>query len=62
MVLLEAELEDAHVHGGAHVVDVGHEHELPPLLDKLGEEARVVEGVVEVPVAGGVPSNSTNLF
>ncbi len=56
VVLLEAEVEDAQVDGGAHVVNVGHEHKLPPLVHQLGQQAGVVERLVKVAVTRRVPT------
>ena len=55
VVLAQAEVEDVEVDGGAHVVDVGEEDVLPPLLHELVQHAGVVEGLVEVAVPGRVP-------
>ncbi|GMT17579.1 hypothetical protein PFISCL1PPCAC_8876, partial [Pristionchus fissidentatus] len=52
---VEHEVENVEVDGGAHVVNVGQEAVLLALLDELVEQARVVESLVEVAVAGRVP-------
>ncbi|GMT10244.1 hypothetical protein PFISCL1PPCAC_1541, partial [Pristionchus fissidentatus] len=49
------EIENVEVDGSAHVVNVGEEAVLLTLLDEFVEEARVVEGLVEVAVTGWVP-------
>lgn len=48
-------LEDAKVDHGAQVVDVGKEDDLDTSLEKLVENARVVEGLENVTVSRGVP-------
>ncbi len=37
MILLEAEVENAKIHSGTHVVNVGHEDELTPLVDQFSQ-------------------------
>lgn len=43
------------IHGGAQVVDVGHEDVLLALGDELVQQARVVEASIDVTVARRVP-------
>ena len=43
------------VRRGAHVVDVGDEHVLLPLLEQRLEAGRVVEALVYIAVTGRVP-------
>ena len=56
--VVEQEVEDVDVGGGAHVVDVGDEDVLLALFDELLQQARVVEALVDVAVAGRVPAGS----
>ena len=54
--VVEQEVEDVDVGGGAHVVDV--EDVLLALFDELLQQARVVEALVDVAVAGRVPAEA----
>lgn len=49
-------VQDVQVHGGAQIVDVGHEDVLAALSDQLVQQPRVVEGGVDVAVAWRVPA------
>lgn len=49
-------VQDVEVNGGAQVVNVGHEDVLAALSDQLVQQARVVEGGVDVAVARWVPT------
>jgi hypothetical protein len=48
-------LEDAEIHNGAQVVDVGQENNLNATLQQLVKDARVVQRLENVTVSGGVP-------
>ena len=54
-VPLDHVLQDAQVHDGAEVVDVGQEEDLHPALDQLVEDARVVQRLEDVAVPGRIP-------
>ena len=56
--VVEQEVEDVDVGGGAHVVDVGDEDVLLALFDELLQQARVVEALVDVAVTGRVPAEA----
>ena len=47
--------EDAEIDVGAEVIDVGDEDVLLPGVNELVEEARVAQGIKDVPVPGRVP-------
>ena len=54
VLVLDALSEDVEVNGGSHVVNVGHEADLPALGDQIVQNAGIVNGLVKVAVAGRV--------
>lgn len=55
LIVAHQPVQDAEVDRRAEIVDVGQEQILATLLDELLQQPRVLEGLVEVTVAGRVP-------